>query len=1125
MQFNLKHAGIFISFLLIFFPSAIQGQIVLSEIMFNPSGSEYYTEFIEIYNSSSTDTTDMTGWFISDSSEADQLVPIAQNLILPPLSYGLILDAGYFDNSEIYDAIIPDSALILTINDAAFGSQGLSNSTPEMIILIDSSGDTVATYRYSIDNLPGFSDEKINLYGPDTPDNWANSKTEHGSPGAPNTVRQLDHDLAIKFETVVTGVAPNQLLTVNIAVHNIGLSSATGFHTVMYEDMNRDSILTQNEQIEDPLYFDGTLMPGDSVSFSREMASMSGGLHIFFARVIYEQDENNTNNSIWAEGRVGFPGQALLINEIMYRPSAGSAEWIELFNPGTSAINLQLWQFSDSHIENPVEITKKDIFIEPEHYIVLAEDSSIYSLFPDISSPVIIPDHGFPALNNSGDRIIIRDLIDNVIDDVDYLSSWGSELGVSIERVRSDVGSNDPLNWSLSLHENGGTPGAKNSISPLEYDLSLGLSIEAYKNDSLLITTIVKNVGLQPASQFHCQLYHDSNFDSTGQPNELLTSFFSEEQPLYSGDSAFFHYSMQFSDRGLVQFFSQLIFENDGNIANNTCTLQYMIPIQKHQIILNEIMFYPNSGEPEWIEIYNPNTDAINLNGLQFSDANLDQKHLVSAEDTFVQPGSFAVIAKSNELLQKYPSLTCPIVIPRSWPSLNNTSDEVVLYDDSGSTIDSMAYLSIWEKKQGVSLERFDFENYSTDSSNWGLSLDISGATPGMRNSISPFESDLKISDISFHPQYPNAGEKVDIQITIFNAGKSAISHSELLCYIDVNLDSILQDDEKIGNTIPISQTIDPGDSLIWTIFFTPVQPGRFPIHAEIFSEVDQNPANDSLSAILSVGYSGQSLVINEIMYSPFPNSTEWIEFFNPHSDAVNIQQWMFSDSDTSNRTIITPLNFIIGPSSFLIIAEDSSVFQDYSLSDAGIIICTDWPGLNNDNESIYLFDANSNIIDHVMYSDDWGGGAGTSLERINPLHSSLDAANWSSSVADNGSTPGFTNSIFVDVPPSKSVITIEPNPFSPDGDGHDDVTIINLQLPFNLSQIHVKIFDIRGRLVRFLANNQTAGIQSSIIWDGRNDEGHFCRMGIYIVFIEALHHEQGNVETMKKTVVLARQL
>lgn len=1098
---------------------------MLSEIMFNPSGSEYYTEFIEIYNTSSTDTIDLNGWFISDSSEADQLEAIAQNLILPPLSYGLILDAGYFDNSEIYDAIIPDSALILTINDAAFGSQGLSNSTPEMIILIHSSGDTVATYRYSIDNLPGFSDEKMNLYGPDTPDNWANSKTEHGSPGAPNTVRQFGHDLAIKFETVVTGVPPNQSLTVNIAVHNIGVSNAAGFHAVLYEDMNRDSSLTPDEQIEDPLYFDGTLMPGDSVSFSREMASISGGLHIFFARVIYEQDQNNTNNSVWAEGRVGFPDHALLINEIMYRPSAGSAEWIELFNPGNSAINLQLWQFSDSHIENPVEISKKDIFIEPEHYIVLAEDSSIYSLFPDISSTVIIPDDGFPALNNSGDLVIIRDLIDNVIDNIDYSSSWGSELGVSIERIRSDVDSNDPLNWSLSLHEDGGTPGAKNSISPLEYDLSLSLGVEAYKNDSLHITTTVKNIGMEPASQFLCQIYHDSNFDSTAQPNELLASFSSQAQPLYSGDSVIFYHSMQFSDRGLAQFFSKLIFENDENMANNERTLQYMIPIQKHQIILNEIMFYPNPGEPEWIEIYNPNTDAINLNDLQFSDANLDQKHLVSAEDTFVQPESFAIIAESNDLIQKYLSLACPIVVPHSWPALNNTSDEVVLYDDSGSIIDSMAYLSIWEKKQGVSLERVDFENFSTDSSNWGLSVNISGATPGVRNSISPFESDLKISDISFHPQHPKAGEKVDILITIFNAGKSAISHFDLLCYIDVNLDSILQDDEKIGNTIPISQTIEPGHSLSWTIFFTPVQPGRFPIHAEIFAEVDQNPANNFLSDILSVGYSGQSLVINEIMYSPFPNSSEWIELFNPHSDAVNIQQWMFSDSDTSNRRIITSSNFTIEPSSFLILAEDSSVFQDYDLSDAGIVICTDWPGLNNDAESIYLYDANSTIIDHVMYSDNWGGGTGTSLERINPLHSSLDAANWSSCVTDNGSTPGLTNSIFVDVPPSESAFTIKPNPFSPDGDGRDDVTIINLQLPFNLSQVHVKIFDIRGRLVRFLANNQTAGIQSSFIWDGRNDEGHFCRMGIYIVFIEALHHEQGTVETMKKTVVLARQL
>ena len=37
-------------------------QIVLSEIMYDPAGSEHTDEFIELFNLSQTDSVDLTGW-------------------------------------------------------------------------------------------------------------------------------------------------------------------------------------------------------------------------------------------------------------------------------------------------------------------------------------------------------------------------------------------------------------------------------------------------------------------------------------------------------------------------------------------------------------------------------------------------------------------------------------------------------------------------------------------------------------------------------------------------------------------------------------------------------------------------------------------------------------------------------------------------------------------------------------------------------------------------------------------------------------------------------------------------------------------------------------------------------
>jgi hypothetical protein len=293
-----------------------------------------------------------------------------------------------------------------------------------------------------------------------------------------------------------------------------------------------------------------------------------------------------------------------------------------------------------------------------------------------------------------------------------------------------------------------------------------------------------------------------------------------------------------------------------------------------------------------------------------------------------------------------------------------------------------------------------------------------------------------------------------------------------------------------------------------------------------VFSEKDVSASNNSFTKILSIGFEKGSLVINEIMYSPLPGQPEWIELFNPHSISIDIQNWSVSDSDTSNNQFLAKDHFPVASESFVILCADSSILNYFDAANAPLLIVKGMSRLNDDHDQVFIFDANENVIDEVFYESRWGGGDGISLERINPNLASGDSSNWSSCVSmPLGGTPGRKNSIFVEVLPTGAELSIAPNPFSPDDDGMDDVTIITYQLPFNLSQIHVKIFDIRGRQVRFLVNNQPSGTNSSIIWDGRDNEGHFCRMGIYIVYLEAIHHQKGVVKSLKKSVVLARQL
>jgi flagellar hook assembly protein FlgD len=103
--------------------------------------------------------------------------------------------------------------------------------------------------------------------------------------------------------------------------------------------------------------------------------------------------------------------------------------------------------------------------------------------------------------------------------------------------------------------------------------------------------------------------------------------------------------------------------------------------------------------------------------------------------------------------------------------------------------------------------------------------------------------------------------------------------------------------------------------------------------------------------------------------------------------------------------------------------------------------------------------------------------------------------------------------------------LNCSPNPFSPDGDGHEDFTIISYELPTSAALVRIRIFDARGRLIRTLANGEPSGAHGQVVWDGLTDRREKARIGIYIVLLEALDASGGSMQATKCTVVVAARL
>jgi len=109
--------------------------------------------------------------------------------------------------------------------------------------------------------------------------------------------------------------------------------------------------------------------------------------------------------------------------------------------------------------------------------------------------------------------------------------------------------------------------------------------------------------------------------------------------------------------------------------------------------------------------------------------------------------------------------------------------------------------------------------------------------------------------------------------------------------------------------------------------------------------------------------------------------------------------------------------------------------------------------------------------------------------------------------------------------------VRVDPNPFTPNGDGKNDATIIdfsiaNLEVP---KPIRIRVFDLTGRKVRtiaelssainpFFGDPRTGG--KGFLWDGRNDDGALVRPGVYIVQVQLDSDNGGHV--VSKSIVVA---
>ena len=118
---------------------------------------------------------------------------------------------------------------------------------------------------------------------------------------------------------------------------------------------------------------------------------------------------------------------------------------------------------------------------------------------------------------------------------------------------------------------------------------------------------------------------------------------------------------------------------SDQDTSNNKIykTIEPGLPPQS--IVINEIMYAPVGGEPEWIELFNRTDPAINLNGWEINDVFTTPPTVYELnEDVFIEPNSYLVLSRSSSIYDFHRFIPSEVFV-LSLPSLNNDVDGVVL--------------------------------------------------------------------------------------------------------------------------------------------------------------------------------------------------------------------------------------------------------------------------------------------------------------------------------------------------------------------------------------------------------------------------------------------------------------
>jgi hypothetical protein len=800
----------------------------------------------------------------------------------------------------------------------------------------------------------------------------------------------------------------------------------------------------------------------------------------------------------------------VVINEIFADPSPQvvlpTTEFIEVYNRSASYFDLSGWTISDGSSTG----TFASHILAPGDYVILcaAADQATYAVYGTAVSPST-----WPSLNNTGDDLILKNASGTVIDFLTYDAAWYQDAvkddgGWTLELINPTLPCSGSSNWIASSDVNGGTPGTQNSVYSNAPDISA---------PSLVSFAVVNTTQIT--------VYFSENMDSLSVVNAIWNinngiSITSVEPagPDFLSVNVFLSPALDPATPYEISLSGAS--DCSGNsMGGDTIRIGIGVPALPFEVVINEIFADPDGStalpQTEFVELRNTTNKVINLQNYRLSDASSG----VVFGSCVLMPYAYLILTDDANTgdYQSYGDVCALSFLP----SLNNSGDVLSLRADDLTLIHRVSYSDSWyadatKAQGGWTLEMIDPANPCGEANNWRASNDTRGGTPGMVNSVNGNNPDAQAPKV--------------LLVEALNA-TTVVVHFDEICD-SVSMRTAVY---SINNGINVTGTTVLSDRSVELLVSPALQQQVvYTLTATNCEDCVGNTAGSSLDFVLpDLPYAGD-LIINEVLFDPRGSGVDFVEIYNHSSRYISLKDWRlanYSNDTIANEKIISDQQIILFPGEYLVLTTDASnIAAEYPLAHVNRILEMDaLPSYNNDEGRVVLISSLNQVSDDFTYTSDLhfallSNPDGVSLERIDFNRPSTESTNWHSAAEAVGfATPGYLNSQYLPTEPS-SAVNAEPSTFSPDSDGYNDV--VNVSYAFEQSGFvgTILIYDMQGRLVRRLMENELLGTSGVISWDGINDRREKANVGGYVIYME-VYDLSGKLKAYKIPVVLAAKM